>query len=166
MIQDSSADVNRPPGTVKYEVEPPQYYAETHGEVKILGEKTDVESIVSLREIVEGFNQQDPETGCEEWVMEGDYMTLEDQIIQFVREKPGRSCNAIFNHFKQKGFNHSHILEIYNILVYSKKALQRLNVGTVASPRYAHFVDFFEFEPRKDALYDVLGPIPEFVKSE
>lgn len=164
--------MNRPPGTGKYEVEPPQYHAETHGEVKILGEeitqslKPDVESIVSLREIVEGFNQQDPETGCEEWVMEGDCVTLEQQIIQFVREKPGRSCNAIFNHFKQKGFKHSHILEIYNILVYSKKILQRINVGTVASPRYAHFVDFFEFEPRKDALYDVLGPIPESVRSE
>ncbi len=140
--------------------------------MKILGEeitqtlKTDVESIVSLREIIDGFNQQDiPETDYEEW-MEGDCITLEQQMIQFVREKPGKSCNAIFNHFKQKGFKHSCILEIYNILVYSKKILQRLNVGTVTSPRYAHFVEFFEFKPRKDALYDVLGPIPEFVKSE
>ena len=74
--------------------------------------KTDVESIVSLREIIDGFNQQDIlKTNYEEW-MEGDCITLEQQMIQFVREKPGRSCNAIFNHFKQKGFKHSCILEI------------------------------------------------------
>lgn len=86
--------------------------------------------------------------------------TLEQHMIQFVYENPGRSHNALFTYFKEEGFPYADIREAYNTLLYDKKILQRLNVGTDKSPRYAHFVaGLFAFEPKRDVLYDVLGPI-------
>jgi hypothetical protein len=86
--------------------------------------------------------------------------TLEQHMMQFVYENPGRSYNAIFTCFREEGFSYADIRETYNMLLYDKKILQRLNVGTDKSPRYAHFVvGFFAFEPRRDVLYDVLGPM-------
>jgi hypothetical protein len=86
--------------------------------------------------------------------------TLERKIEVFIRENPGKSLNAIFNYFKQQGFSHKDILSSYNILMYDQKIVQRLNVGTEETPRYAHFLaDFFAYDPGKDVLYDVLGPV-------
>jgi hypothetical protein len=91
---------------------------------------------------------------------ENDLLSLESRIMQFVRERPGKSCNAIFKHFKKEGFRYTEISEAYNILLYDRKVLQRINAGTKIAPRYAHFSqDFFAYEPRKDVLYDVLGPL-------
>ncbi|MBU7017790.1 MAG: hypothetical protein HXS44_09785 [Theionarchaea archaeon] len=86
--------------------------------------------------------------------------TLEQQMVQFVYENPGRSHSALFAYFREAGFPYADIRETYNTLLYDKKILQRLNVGTDKSPRYAHFVaGLFAFEPKRDVLYDVLGPI-------
>lgn len=124
------------------------------------------EASVSVQEIVEGFslsskreNESSDPDGAWRWT-EGDEETLEQQIVYFVYENPGKSYNALFKWFKEKGFTHTDILEAYNVLIYEKKAIRRLNVGTETSPRYAHFVtELFAREPGKDALYDVLGPL-------
>lgn len=85
---------------------------------------------------------------------------IERKIEKFIQKNPGKSLNAIFNHFKQQGFSHKNILEAYNILMYDQKTVQRLNVGTNRAPRYAHFLaNFFAYDPGKDVLYDVLGPV-------
>ena len=121
-------------------------------------------SILSVREIIDTFNLENKrgEPPCESmpWGLAESDITLEQQIIQFIYENPGRSYSAIFRYFKDQGYTYTEILEVYNILLYDKKVLRRLNVGTSASPRYAHFVTHYFFaEPRKDALYAILGPI-------
>lgn len=125
-------------------------------------------SLVSVREVIDSFNSsRDAVSGVHPYVeggswdmMENEQKELERKIMQFVFENPGKSYNAILKHFKSEGLAHTTILEAYNVLLYEKKILKRLNVGTLASPRYAHFaVELQEREPKKDALYDVLGPM-------
>lgn len=125
------------------------------------------EAMISVQEVIDGFvlhqNARADRVSFygkgNLWNSEND-IDLEQQMLQFVYENPGRSYSAIFKEFKREGYVHSVILETYNILVYDRKILQRLNVGTDAHPRYAHFVtEFLASEPKKDVLYDVLGPI-------
>jgi len=143
------------------------------GQVECLEEveaTPDTESMISMREILDAFNL--PHDSTEDvypyekgdlWDMMDDldeHEGLEQKIVQYIRENPGRSYNAIFNHFKKEGFTYTEVLETYNVLVYSKKILLRVNVGTDTSPRYAHFVmEFFVPQPEKDVLYDILGPV-------
>lgn len=121
-------------------------------------------SILSVREVIDTFNLENKSGGTPyksmPWDLAESDVTLEQQIIQFIYENPGRSYSAIFRYFKEQGYTYTEILEAYNILLYDKKVLRRLNVGTSASPRYAHFVtQYFFAEPRRDALYDIFGPI-------
>lgn len=121
-------------------------------------------SILTVREVIDTFNLENRSGGTPyegvPWDLAESDVTLEQQIIQFVYENPGRSYSAIFRYLKEQGHAYTEILEAYNILMYDKKVLRRLNVGTSASPRYAHFVtQYFFAEPRRDALYDILGPI-------
>ncbi len=131
-----------------------------------LGPMPRTESMLTVRDVIDGFA---PSNGADEsfyrrgdpWdSMEENCRELKQQMVQFLFESPGRSYSAIFKHFKKEGFTYKDILETYNILLYDKKILRRLNVGTDASPRYAHFVTkpFFGGS-QKDALYDVLGPV-------
>ncbi|MGD2248754.1 MAG: hypothetical protein PVF58_10145 [Candidatus Methanofastidiosia archaeon] len=104
-----------------------------------------------------GGEKISPVTGFQ---LQDDGAALERKIMVFIRENPGKSLNAIFSYFKQEGFSHKDILEAYNTLMYDQKIVQRLNVGTEESPRYAHFLaDFFAYDSGKDVLYDVLGPV-------
>lgn len=124
----------------------------------------ETELMVTVKEVIDGFDlvPNGNEYSCEKdslWdLMESD-LNLEQQIVQFIHENPGRSCNAIFKCFREKGFTYTDVLETYNILVYDKKMLLRINVGTATSPRYAHFVTGHVHKPGKDVLYDILGPI-------
>ncbi|KYK37882.1 MAG: hypothetical protein HXS46_13115 [Theionarchaea archaeon] len=131
-----------------------------------LGPLPCAEPMLTVRDVINGFTPSnrvdesfykrgDPWDSTEENCRE-----LKQQMVQFLYESPGRSYSAIFKHFRREGFTHKDILETYNILLYDKKILRRLNVGTDRSPRYAHFVTkpFFG-DPQKDALYDVLGPV-------
>ncbi len=135
--------------------------------VKEMEIASNTEAVASLREVIDGFDslqsmQEDEKYHWEVdlWDVPDEYRDLGQRMAEFVRENPGRSYNALFNYFKSEGFFYRDILETYNILVYDKKILLRLNVGTAASPRYAHFVlDFFVQEPVKDALFEILGPI-------
>lgn len=129
-------------------------------------ETTPDAEMISLREILDGFDfsrdTTDDVYSHEKgnlWNVMNGYEDLEHRMIQYVQEIPGRSYSAIFEHFKEEGFTHTDILETYNILVYDKKILLRINVGTAASPRYAHFVAGFLVSAGKDALYEILGPI-------
>ncbi|MBU7042246.1 MAG: hypothetical protein HXS47_01550 [Theionarchaea archaeon] len=82
------------------------------------------------------------------------------RICEYVLENPGRSKNAIIQQFKAEGFSHSTIMEAYHILIYDKKIIIRINVGTKSAPRYAHFTSPpFSPKPERDALYEVLGPL-------
>lgn len=127
----------------------------------------DTESMISMREVLDAFDiscgsagEAYPYERDSLWDAADDYEGLEQQIVQYIRENPGRSYNAIFNHFKNEGFTYTNILETYNTLVYSKKILLRVNVGTDTSPRYAHFaMEFFVLQPKRDVLYDILGPV-------
>lgn len=127
------------------------------------------QSAVTLREILDGFQtlQEQEEwrddsssLGMESlWDDERDEeFALEQELLTYVQENPGRSRNAIFRHCRNRGYSHSAVGEIYNVLVYDKKIIQRLNVGTLLFPRYAHFLDELQ-EQKRDALYEVLGPL-------
>ncbi len=125
----------------------------------------DNEAMISVQEVIDGFALHQNKNRVSfhgKGILrnsEND-IDLEQQVLQFVYENPGRSYSAIFKQFRREGYTHSAILEAYNILLYDKKILLRLNVGTAAYPRYAHFVtDFLSSEPKKDVLYEVLGPI-------
>lgn len=148
----SSREVTQGTGTVKREKNP------------LRDEATlDTESMITVKEVINGFDlhyQPDDSTTDELWdLMETD-LNLEQQIVQFVHDNPGRSYRAIFKYFRDQGFTYTDILETYNVLVYSKEMLMRLNVGTTRYPRYAHFVaGYYVRGPGKDALYDILGPI-------
>lgn len=128
-----------------------------------LKEGTNVHAIPSLtiREVIDGFasspSGQDRDPCGSLWdLMEDEQRELRQRMVQFILENPGKSYNAIFNYFKKEGFNYKSILETYNILLYDKKILQRINTGTAAFPRYAHFA---HVEPEKDGLHDVFGPL-------
>lgn len=85
---------------------------------------------------------------------------LAQRILEFIDENPGRSKNAILHQFKAEGFAHSRILDAYNILLYDRKIIVRMNVGTKSSPRYAHFSSPPSYGARgRDPLYEVLGPL-------
>jgi hypothetical protein len=87
-------------------------------------------------------------------------MDLAQRVLEFIHENPGRSKNAIIQQFKAEGFSHSKILEAYHVLLYDKKIIIRMNVGTKSSPRYAHFSSPpFYGDPGRDPLYEVLGPL-------
>ncbi|MGC1122127.1 MAG: hypothetical protein WBA22_13640 [Candidatus Methanofastidiosia archaeon] len=131
--------------------------------------ETSYSSAVTLREVIDGFQTlQEQEEWREDsssfgignaWDDErSEECTLEQEITIYVQEHPGRSRNAIFRHCKKRGYSYSAIEEGYNVLVYDKKVIQRLNVGTSLSPRYAHFFDGFQ-EQKRDALCEILGPM-------
>jgi hypothetical protein len=90
----------------------------------------------------------------------GKKLDLAHRIFEFIQENPGRSKNAILQQFKAEGFSPSKILEAYHILIYDKKIIMKMNVGTKSTPRYAHFSSppFF-VKPERDVLYEVLGPL-------
>jgi hypothetical protein len=146
------------------------HYKTTCGEMKDivqgLESTSDSEpSMLSLREVIDTFHLS-RNASHEDSSQRNDVLPtekgsdLEQQMIQYVCESPGKSCNALFKYFRERGFSHKCILETYNILLYDRKVIQRLNVGTDRSPRYAHFLtDFFAYAPGKDVLYDVLGPV-------
>ena len=124
-------------------------------------------SMITVRDVIDGFSMlQDgeenggyPNWNCS-WDVKETEMDLEQKMMQFAYENPGRSRSAIVRKFKKEGFSRGEILETYTVLVYDKKILRRIDVGTAKSPRYAHFaVDLFVDNPGKDALYDVLGPL-------
>ena len=122
-------------------------------------------SMISVKDIIDGFTLLQNARNQISFERESAQNTkndidLEQKMVQFLYENPGRSYSAIFKHFKKEGFTHSSILETYNVLLYDKKILRRLNVGTAASPRYAHFVtEPPVYEHEKDVLYEILGPI-------
>ena len=120
--------------------------------------------ILSAREVVEAFGMsrnsvEDGVSDKDQWDFTA-HENLEQDMVQFISGNPGKSYSAVFAHFRKEGFSYTDIRETYNVLVYDKKLLQRLNVGTDKSPRYAHFVTgLFAYEPGRDALYEVLGPV-------
>jgi hypothetical protein len=131
--------------------------------------ETSYSSVVTLRDVIDGFQTlQEQEEWREDsssfgigntWDDErSEDFTLEQEILMYVQEHPGKSRNAIFRYCRKRGYSYSAIEEGYNVLVYDKKVIQRLNVGTSLSPRYAHFFDGFQ-EEKRDALYEVLGPM-------
>jgi hypothetical protein len=131
--------------------------------------ETSYSSAVTLRDVIDGFQTpQEQEEWREDsssfgignaWDDESsEDFTLEQEILMYVQEYPGKSRNAIFKYCRKRGYSYSAVEEGYNVLVYDKKVIQRLNVGTSLSPRYAHFFDGFQ-EQKRDALYEVLGPM-------
>jgi len=121
-------------------------------------------SMISVKDIIDGFtllqNARNQIFERESVQNTKNDIDLEQKMVQFLYENPGRSYSAIFKRFKKEGFTHGSILETYNVLLYDKKILRRLNVGTAASPRYAHFVtEPPVYEHEKDVLYEILGPI-------
>lgn len=131
--------------------------------------ETSSQSAVTLREVIDGFETLQEQ---EEWRADSssfriesmwddesyEEFTLEQQIVMYVQENPGRSRNAIFRYCRDRGYSHSAVEESYNVLVYSKRTIQRLNVGTSLSPRYAHFINGLH-EQKRDVLNEVLGPL-------
>ena len=125
--------------------------------------KAPLMEVISARDVVDQFTSRDGgerDPYEDSWDFLEGKETLEQQMMKFLYENPGRSHSAIFAYFRKEGFSYADIRETYNMLLYDKKILQRLNVGTDKSPRYAHFVaGLFAFESKRDVLYEVLGPI-------